>query len=449
MAAIVPESRQENILGSDNMRIAALFTSDSDPIPPTCQGAGMSPISTPGRSGVFDWAEQRDAERRRDGLIRTPRARTADEPALDLASNDYLGLAHHPDVTRAAADAALRWGAGSTGSRLVTGTTELHRELETELAAWYGAESALVFSSGYAANLAAVTGLTGPGTLLVSDQHNHASLIDGCRLSRARSTITPHAETKAVDEALRSKVADALMITESVFSVDGDIAPLRELHEVCGTHGAALLIDDAHGLGVLGPGGSGALGAAGLVHQPDTVATVTLSKSMGAQGGAVLGPRRVIEHLAQTARTFIFDTGLAPASTGAALAALRLLWAEPDRADRVRRVADQLHGQLTETGLAVGEPGAAVMSIPAGSPTAATEWADACYSDNLMVGCFRPPSVPDTSSRLRLTVRADLTGEQIERSVKVLARTAPAHALADGSHDAAAANRLGDRQTGR
>ncbi|MEU3573959.1 aminotransferase class I/II-fold pyridoxal phosphate-dependent enzyme, partial [Kitasatospora sp. NPDC036755] len=271
---------------------------------------------------VFDWLDETAAMRADAGLTRTLRSRPADDPVLDLAGNDYLGLTRHPVVTRAAADAALRWGGGSTGSRLVTGTTALHTELEAELAEFCGVEAALVFSSGYTANLAALTALTDPDTLIVSDAYNHASLIDGCRLSRADVHRAPHSAPAAVAEALAGRAQPrALVVTDSVFSVDGDAAPLPALAEAARAHGAALLVDDAHGLGVLGPGGTGALAAAGLAGQPDVVATATLSKSLGSQGGAVLGPRRVIRHLTETARTFIFDTGLAPAAAGAALAA--------------------------------------------------------------------------------------------------------------------------------
>ncbi len=379
------------------------------------------------RSRVFDWIDRHARERDAAGLTRTVRPRTATTTTVDLAGNDYLGLARHPEVTRAAADAARLWGAGSTGSRLVTGTTDLHVELEHALAAHYGAESALVFASGYAANLALITCLAGPDTLVVSDRNNHASLIDACRLSRARVTIVDHCDAGAVERALSEQAGEpALMLTESVYSVDGDVAPLRQLHDACGAHDAALLVDDAHGLGVLGRAGAGAFDDAGLRGAPDAVATVTLSKALGSQGGAVLGPGRVIDHLVQNARTFIFDTGLAPASAAAALAALRLLRSEPRRSDRVRQVAEHLHSGLAASGVTVGKPGAAVLGVPAGTPGAATAWADACRAHGLRVGCFRPPSVPDESSRLRLTARADLTRQQIEDAVRIIATTAPA-----------------------
>ncbi|MCD9145771.1 8-amino-7-oxononanoate synthase [Streptomyces albireticuli] len=380
----------------------------------------------------FDWIDRHHARRRADGLVRTLRPRPADSPLTDLAGNDYLGLTRHHEVTAAAAEAARRWGAGATGSRLVTGSTELHARLEAELADFCGFEAALVFSSGYAANLAAVTALAapadtaGPGPLLVSDAGNHASLIDGCRLARAGTAVVPHADPEAVRKTLEAHSGPALAVTDSVFSVDGDAAPLAALADACRAHGAALLVDDAHGLGVLGDGGRGAVHAAGLAGSPDVVATVTLSKSLGSQGGAVLGPARVIRHLVSNARTFIFDTGLAPAAVGAALASLAVLRREPERAARVRYVAAELHRRVTAAGRVSVRPDAAVVSVRAPSPEAAVAWAADCRADGLAVGCFRPPSVPDGVSRLRLTARADLSDRQIEEAAATVLRTAPA-----------------------
>ncbi|KPC78107.1 8-amino-7-oxononanoate synthase [Streptomyces sp. NRRL S-4] len=373
----------------------------------------------------FDWTDD-EARRRADaGLVRTLRPRAAGTELLDLASNDYLGLSRDPEVTAAAAEAVRTWGAGATGSRLVTGSTALHAELERELAAFCGFEAALVFSSGYAANLAVLTALTGADSLIVSDAGNHASIVDGCRLSRADTAVVPHADPEAVRKALQSHDGRALAVTDSVFSVDGDAAPLPGLADVCRDTGAALVVDDAHGLGVLGEGGRGALAAAGLAGGEGVVVTLTLSKSLGSQGGAVLGPARVIRHLVNTARTFIFDTGLAPAAVGAALGALRLLRREPGRAARAVAVAAELHGRLTAAGLTAAPPDAAVVSVRAPSAESAVRWAADCRAAGLAVGCFRPPSVPDGISRLRLTARADLTRSQIEKAVDTVLATAP------------------------
>ncbi|GHK04102.1 8-amino-7-oxononanoate synthase [Streptomyces sp. NPDC003753] len=374
---------------------------------------------------AFGWIDEQAQARRRAGLVRTLRPRAADSPLLDLASNDYLGLARHPEVVEGAAEAARRWGGGSTGSRLVTGTTELHGELERELAEFCGFEAALVFSSGYAANLAAVTALAPHGSLIVSDAGNHASLIDGCRLARGTTQVVAHADPDAVRKALGTREGPAVTVSDTVFSVDGDAAPLAELASACRAHGAGLVVDDAHGFGVLGSGGRGAPYAAGLAGAPDVVATVTLSKSLGSQGGAVLGPAHVIDHLVNAARTFIFDTGLAPAAVGAALAALRLLRREPERAERARTVAAALHARLTAEGHETVRPDAAVVSVRAPSPEQAVRWAADCRAAGVVVGCFRPPSVPDGISRLRLTARADLTDGQVEHAVRVIGETRP------------------------
>ncbi|MEU0895105.1 8-amino-7-oxononanoate synthase [Streptomyces massasporeus] len=374
---------------------------------------------------AFGWIDEQAELRARAGLVRTLRPRPADSPLLDLASNDYLGLARHPEVTEGAARAARTWGGGATGSRLVTGTTELHAELERELADFCGFEAALVFSSGYAANLAAVTALAPHGSLIVSDAGNHASLIDGCRLARGSTQVVAHAEPDAARKALATHEGTAIAVSDTVFSVDGDAAPLAALAEACREHGAGLVVDDAHGLGVLGDGGRGAPQAVGLAGADDVVATVTLSKSLGSQGGAVLGPARVVEHLVNAARTFIFDTGLAPAAAGAALSALRLLRREPERATRARAVAGELHARLTAAGLEAVPPDAAVVSVRAPSAEDAVRWAAQCRAAGLAVGCFRPPSVPDGISRLRLTARADLTAQQIERAVRLIGETRP------------------------
>ncbi|MEU6575697.1 8-amino-7-oxononanoate synthase [Streptomyces sp. NPDC046805] len=374
---------------------------------------------------AFGWIDDQAQQRRRAGLVRSLRPRAADSSLLDLASNDYLGLARHPEVVEGAAAAARAWGGGSTGSRLVTGTTELHAELERELAGFCGFEAALVFSSGYAANLAAVTTLGPHGSLIVSDAGNHASLIDGCRLARGATQVVGHADPDAVGKALDTHEGAAVVVSDTVFSVDGDAAPLAELAAACRERDAGLLVDDAHGLGVLGDGGRGAAYAAGLAGADDIVVTATLSKSLGSQGGVVLGPAHVIDHLVNAARTFIFDTGLAPAAAGAALAALRLLRGQPRRAARAREVAADLYARLTAAGLEAVRPDAAVVSVRAPSPEAAVRWAADCRGAGLAVGCFRPPSVPDGISRLRLTARADLSETEIARAVRVIGEARP------------------------
>jgi 8-amino-7-oxononanoate synthase len=361
------------------------------------------------------------AGREAAGLRRQLRPRAADDATLDLAGNDYLGLTHDPRVIAAAAQAAARWGAGSTGSRLVTGTTELHASLEAVLATFTGADAALVFSSGYLANLGVLTVLGGPDVTIVSDAGNHASLIDGCRLSGSPVEVVPHGDLAKVEAALATvDTTHALVVTDGVFSVDGDVADIAALHEITRRHEALLVVDEAHALGVVGPGGAGAVAAAGLADAPDVVRTVTLSKSLGSQGGAVLGAPAVIDLLISTARAFIFDTGLASSSVGAALAALKILADEPDRAERVRANARALAAIVADLGVETVDPQSAVVPAVLGDPHRAVAAAAACLERGLRVGCFRPPSVPAGRSCLRLTARADLTEADLTLSAAVL-----------------------------
>ena len=363
------------------------------------------------------WLEAVEQQRRQAGLRRALRPRPAVSTELDLASNDYLGLSQHPDVIEGGVDALRTWGAGATGSRLVTGDTMLHGELESALAEFVGAATSLVFSSGYAANLGAVVGLSGPDALLVSDAYSHASLVDACRLSRARVVVTPHRDVAAVDAALAARDEErAVVITESVFSADGALAPVRQLHEVCRRHRALLIVDEAHGLGVRGAGGRGLLHELGLAGAPDVVMTTTLSKALGSQGGAVLATSPVRDHLIDAARPFIFDTGLAPAAVGAALAALRVLSAEPWRPEAVLRHAGTL-AQICQVSQASQS---AVVSVILGAPEVALAAATACLDAGVRVGCFRPPTVPAGTSRLRLTARASLDADDLEVARTVL-----------------------------
>jgi 8-amino-7-oxononanoate synthase len=370
----------------------------------------------------------RQATRERDeaGLRRRLRPRTPGHDGLiDLASNDYLGLSRDPRVIEGAVRAAREWGTGSGGSRLVTGTTELHAALDDRLAAFAGTRAGLVFSSGFLANLGAVAGLSGPDALVVSDQVNHASLVDACRLSRARVVITPHRDAAAVERALAERDAGpAVVVTDSVFSVDGDLAPLADLHRVVRRHDALLIIDEAHALGVVGPQGRGAAHEAGISGEPDVVLTVTLSKSLGSQGGAVLGAPEVIETLVDTGRAFIFDTGLAPPAVGSALAALDVIAAEPDLPSRARERALRISGIAAGLGLETTSPAAAVVPVFLGEPHAALRAAEICAEHGARVGCFRPPSVPKGRACLRLTARASLTEAELTVLADVLERVA-------------------------
>lgn len=335
---------------------------------------------------------------------------------LDFASNDYLGLSQDPRVLDGATLALKEFGAGSTASRLVTGTTELHEALEGNLAAFFGSEAALVFSSGYLANLAAVSALGGSDALIVSDAGVHASLIDACRLSRSRVVVVPSDSVEAARRALADRAEPrALVVVDSVSSVDGSLAPLTELHQVCQEFGAVLVADEAHALGVVGPGGRGHAHACGLAGKPDVVLTATLSKSLGGQGGAVLSSGAVREHLLNTARSFIFDTALAPASVGAAAAALAVLAAEPSLAQHVRERSLELAELL---GLPE-PPQSSVLSVVLGDPSLAVAVAAACREQGVLVGCFRPPSVPEGTSRVRFAVKASHTSADVRRAAEV------------------------------
>jgi 8-amino-7-oxononanoate synthase len=384
---------------------------------PVARGAAYRAGVPPSRPHPLAWLDPHAARRRAAGLRRELAPRAAAEPVLDLAGNDYLGLSRDPRVVEGAVAAARTWGAGATGSRLVTGTTALHVALDRALAAFCGSAGGLVFSSGYAANLGVVTALSGPGALVVSDAGNHASIVDACRLSRARVAVVPRGDVAAVDAVLGARPEErALVVVESVDSTDGATAPLRALHERCRAHGALLVVDEAHGLGVRGPGGRGLLAEVGLAGADDVVATVTLSKALGAQGGAVLGPEAVVAHLVDTARSFLFDTALAPAAVGAALSALDVLRAEPERPAAVLR-----HAAALADAAGVPAPSSAVVPVVLGAPEVAVAAARRCLARGVRVGCFRPPSVPEGTSRLRLTARADLTEADLSRVREVLA----------------------------
>lgn len=382
---------------------------------------------------MASWLEALDRRaqlRARAGLSRRLRPRPATDPVVDLAGNDYLGLSRHPAVTAAAGAALTGYGLGATGSRLVRGSTDLHATLETELADWLGAAATLVFSSGYLANLGAIRALVGPRTLLVCDAHNHASLIDGCRLAGAETVVTPHRDVDAVAAALAAAPGrPAVVITESIFSVDGDLAPLAQLHAVARRHGALLLVDEAHAVGVLGPAGAGAVPAAGLAGAPDVVVTATLSKSLGGVGGVVAGPTELIRHLVDTGRTFIYDTALPPAVVAGVLTAVRLTRSGDELRAELAERADRLVRLLRAAGLPVSAPDGAVLSVSAPGPEAAVGWAARCLEQSVAVGCFRPPSTPDHQSRLRLTINAGIPRADFDRASDVVVRCAPAEAL--------------------
>ncbi|MCZ4539145.1 8-amino-7-oxononanoate synthase [Dietzia maris] len=384
-------------------------------------------------SPALDWLDDAAADRASRHVRRVLSPRAAEDGVIDLASNDYLGLGRHPEVVDAAVAATRRWGAGATGSRLVTGTTEEHLALEDELAEFTGKPAALVFSSGYTANLGAVVALSGRGSLIVSDGGSHASLVDACRLARARVVVVDRGDVAAAARALAERTEErALVVTDSVYSADGELAPLLALHGASRAHGAVLLVDEAHGLGVRGDRGRGLVDELGLSRHEDVVVTATLSKALGSQGGVVLASERVREHLISSARTFIFDTGLAPAAVGAARAALGVLRRDPSLASRVVEVAEHLAAVTSAE-----QPRSAVVSVILGDPARAVTAAGRCLELGVRVGCFRPPSVPEGTARLRLTARADLSDADLARASDVLAQV-----LAEHGHPVGAAARL-------
>ncbi|MFG1928325.1 aminotransferase class I/II-fold pyridoxal phosphate-dependent enzyme [Cryptosporangium sp. NPDC048952] len=390
------------------------------------------------RSTVMDPLQRlRDAYSVRtvSGHTRRLQPRSANGDGLvDLAGSDYLGLSVDERVVSAAAASALTWGAGSTGSRLVTGTTVLHADLETALARFCGAADALVFSSGYLANLGTVAALGGPDVLLVSDAVNHSSLVDACRLARSRVTVTPHRDVSAVERALAERPEEhAVAVTDALFGVDGDLAPLSELHAVCRRYGALLVVNEAHALGVIGDRGRGAGYAAGLAGEPDVVRTLTLANSLGSQGGAVLGEPEVIQELIDRGGPFAFDSGLAPASTAAALTALRILSSTPELVAAVRARASELAWAARSAGLSVTRPDGAVLTVRVGAAQSALRARTVFADFGLDVACLRPPTVPEGRACLRLTAKATLSDADVAQAARAFTavarslRAAPRH----------------------
>jgi 8-amino-7-oxononanoate synthase len=384
------------------------------------------------RTHPLELLRQATASRAQAGVRRALVPRGADHDGLvDLASNDYLGLCGDPRLTAAAAAAAREWGTGSTGSRLVTGTTALHTRLEARLAEFGGTQAALVFSSGYLANLTVLTALAAvlgapDEVLIVSDAGNHASLIDGCRLSassaRVRVTVTPHRDHETVRKVLADRDEPAaIVVSDAVFSVDGTQAPVAELHAAAREHGALLVLDEAHAFGVTGPGGRGAAAEAGIAAEPDLIRTVTLSKALAGQGGAVLAAPEVIATLVDTGRGFIFDTGLAPPSAAAALAALEVVAAEPELGARARAATVRLAGIAAAEGLRVSPSAAAVLAVMVGGSAEAVRAQKTCAAYGVRVGCFRPPAVPRGQACLRLAGRANLTDNDFAAAARALA----------------------------
>jgi 8-amino-7-oxononanoate synthase len=372
-----------------------------------------------------EWLAAAAHGRTHGGIVRTADVRRNPQShggLLDLASNDYLGLADDRRPKEAATEAIRRFGTGARASRVVTGTTASHVELEHELARLTGQPTCLVFSSGYTANMAVLTALGDQDTLIVSDAHIHASLIDAARLSRSPVEICPHSDLDVLARLLRNRAQPrAIVVVESIYSVLGDAADLSRTAALCAEHDALLVVDEAHGIGVAGAG-RGAVHAAGLAGAEHVVMTATLSKALGTQGGAVLGPELLRDQLANTARTFLFDTALAPAAAAAAAAACRVIAAEPHRVTALHQIAARIAAAAD-----IRRAPGAVQSIPASSPDAAAAAAQRLYDEGIAVGCFRPPAVPDGISRLRLAARSAVEPEHAAHAATLAAAYARRH----------------------
>ncbi len=341
------------------------------------------------------------------------------KPYLHLCSNNYLDLATHPQVIEAAIRATRDWGAGSGAARLVTGTSRLAVELEEQLAAFKRAEAALLFSSGYLANLGAITTLAGQGDWLICDQLNHASLIDACRLSGADIKIYPHNDAETVRAILAKAPAHArkLIITDGVFSMDGDLAPLGELNRLALEFGAWLIVDDAHGTGVVGEGGRGSCAQFGVAGD-HVVQIMTLSKAMGSQGGAVIAAREVIELMVNRARAFIFETALVPAALGAAKESLRIIAAEPERLEKVKISARMVRAGFAKLGFILSDGVIPILPLVYGDADKTLRASEALRERGYWVTAIRPPSVEAGKSRLRLTVTSGHESAELEALIR-------------------------------
>jgi 8-amino-7-oxononanoate synthase len=369
--------------------------------------------------------------RRRTRLVSGPQGAHVlldGRPVLLLCSNNYLGLADHPRVREAAADAAMRWGVGAGASRLVSGTMTIHRRLEQRLADFKRRERALLFGSGYLANTGIVAALARPGDVVFSDALNHASIVDGCRLSRAEVFVYDHCDVEHLRWGIeRSEGRGTLIVTDSVFSMDGDIAPLAEIAELAARSGLRTVVDEAHGTGTVGPGGRGAVAAAGLEDEIDVIVG-TLGKALGSYGAFAACDEPMARYLTNTARTFIFSTALPPPVVAAALAALDLLASEPRRIQRLATNAHTLRDALAAEGLEAGDSTTQIVPLVIGDAAQAVAVSEAALERGVFAQAIRPPTVPEHTSRLRLAVMAT----HRERELREAARTIAAAARAVG-----------------
>jgi glycine C-acetyltransferase/8-amino-7-oxononanoate synthase len=343
------------------------------------------------------------------------------KPVLLLCSNNYLGLADHPRVREAAADAAMRWGAGAGASRLVSGNMTIHRRLEEQLADFERASACVLFGSGYLANAGTISALAQEGDVVFSDALNHASIVDGCRLARAETFVYRHCDPDHLEWGLRQ--ADgrgSLIVTDSVFSMDGDVAPLEEIVELAQRYDARVMVDEAHATGCFGEGGRGVVADAGLEGEVDIVVG-TLGKALGSYGAYVCCDRELADFLVNRARTLIFSTALPPPAAAAAMSALEILREQPERVDKLRRNARALRDALAAQGVECGQSETQIIPLVVGDATAAMEACERALARGVFAQAIRPPTVPDGTSRLRLAVMASHTRSELRRAASVLA----------------------------
>ena len=373
---------------------------------------------------TYDWIQKEYTELEEAGLLRhlrTVSSPPANTVTLDenyvvmLGSNNYLGLSTHPSVVSAASSAGMVYGTGASGSRLLSGNTELYTTLENTLSDLKRTEASLVFSSGYAANTSIIPVLAAEGDLILSDALNHASIIDGCRLSRATKQVYRHCDVEHLKSLLEesSGFRRRLIVTDGVFSMDGDIAPLQDIYQVSKEYDAMLLVDDAHGFGVLGKKGRGTVSHCGLEGE-EIIQMGTLSKAVGALGGYVSGSRQLIELLINKARGFIFTTGLPPAVLSAANTAIEIMSSTPSLRKQLLKNAEDMKTILTGIGYTILPTQTQIIPVILGDAQRATEVAEALITEDVYAPAIRPPAVPEGTSRLRVTAMATHTDHDIQ-----------------------------------
>ncbi len=342
-------------------------------------------------------------------------------PMLGFCSNDYLGLANHPQVIAALQQGAERWGVGSGASHLVSGHTSVHHALEEELAEFTGRPRALLFSTGYMANQGVVTALLGRGDSIYEDRLNHASLIDGGLLSRANFKRFAHSDMEALTQQMESQDSgEAMVAVDGVFSMDGDIAPLTQLVEICAERAAWLLVDDAHGIGVLGKNGAGSLEHLSLGVDEVPILMGTLGKALGTFGAFVAGSEELIETLIQQARSYIYTTAMPPAVAAATRVSLRLVQEESWRRERLQELIQRFRAGVEQLGLPLMESTTPIQPIVAGSSEQALAWSGQLQDEGILATAIRPPTVPEGSARLRITLSCSHSDEQLERLLQAL-----------------------------